>query len=213
MINAKTMAAAALLAVGGLRAACYAQDWKELSGDFSGIARETAVVVRNQSDWEALWRQHERRWETGPGIPSVDFAREWVVGVFMGSVPQAGRAVDIEIVDPGQPAPLGVKYRWVLPGDDEFAAEVLTEPFKLLKVRSGYARVDFERLPSKKRASRKLLGFGYTCVRSCDDECGGGPEGGWCYNDPASCPPHWPNRCDQGRRSRAKIEGIIKERP
>ena len=49
------------------------------------------ATVRSAAEWETLWRQHagER------ARPPVDFAKEMVVAVFLGSRPTAGFSIEI----------------------------------------------------------------------------------------------------------------------
>src|SRR5436190_19970182 len=55
-------------------------------GDQSNIESPTQVLARTEAEWVALWRRHAGDGER----PPVDFTREMVVGVFMGSRPNAG---------------------------------------------------------------------------------------------------------------------------
>ena len=60
-------------------------------GDFSNVDDSKQVVVRSDGEWRTLWRQHagERP------MPAMDFGKEIVVGVFMGSRPTAGYDIAI----------------------------------------------------------------------------------------------------------------------
>src|SRR6267154_1949428 len=55
-------------------------------GDQSNVEDAKQVLVRTDAELRTLWQQHapERP------MPNVDFSREMVVGVFMGSRPNAG---------------------------------------------------------------------------------------------------------------------------
>jgi hypothetical protein len=55
-------------------------------GDQSNIDTRREVVVRTAADWQKLWQQHS----PDRPMPSVDFSKEMVVGVFLGSRPTAG---------------------------------------------------------------------------------------------------------------------------
>ena len=58
-------------------------------GAMSDIASERQVSVRDAVEWASIWRQHA----PSRAQPSVDFAREMVVGVFLGRRPTAGFSV------------------------------------------------------------------------------------------------------------------------
>ena len=68
------------------------------------------ATVRTAAEWEALWRLHggERT------RPAVDFGKEMVVAVFMGSRPTAGFSVEIVGTRVDGPA-LVVQYRETRP--------------------------------------------------------------------------------------------------
>jgi hypothetical protein len=100
------------------------------------------VVVRSAAEWGALWKQHapERP------VPAVDFAREMVAAVFLGSRPTGGFAV--EIVGAGAKAgSVVVQYRETKPAPDAIAAQILTSPVHLVAVPRADGDVKFERVP------------------------------------------------------------------
>jgi len=102
------------------------------------------ATARTAAEWEALWRLHggER------ARPPVDFAKELVVGVFMGSRPSAGFSV--EIVDTRvDGSVLVVQYRETRPPADALVAQVLTMPYHIVAVpkRAGVTDVRFEKIP------------------------------------------------------------------
>ena len=60
-------------------------------GDQSNVDDAMQVTARTTAEWNTLWRQHSPDRDQ----PRVDFAREMVVGVFLGSRPTAGFGVEI----------------------------------------------------------------------------------------------------------------------
>jgi hypothetical protein len=109
-------------------------------GDFSNIDEARQVVVRTDADWRALWRQHggER------AMPAVDFSKEIVVGVFMGSRPTAG--YDIAITKTlEKDGTVWVFYRERMPARGLVLAQVLTFPFHLVAIPKTAGEVKFEK--------------------------------------------------------------------
>src|SRR4026208_218242 len=49
------------------------------------------VTARTEGEWSAIWRQHA----ANRPQPAMDFPREMVVGIFLGSRPTAGRGAGI----------------------------------------------------------------------------------------------------------------------
>jgi hypothetical protein len=78
----------------------------------------------------------------------VDFAKELVVGVFMGSRPSAGFSVEI-VGTRVDGSVLVVQYRETRPPADALVAQVLTMPYHIAAVpkRAGVTDVRFEKIP------------------------------------------------------------------
>jgi len=109
-------------------------------GDFSNVDEPKQIVVRGDADWKTLWRRHagERP------MPAVDFGKEMILGVFMGSRPTAG--YDIAITKTLEAnGVLRVWYRERMPARGLMLAQVLTSPFHLVAVPKTGAEVKFEK--------------------------------------------------------------------
>lgn len=109
-------------------------------GDQSNIDGLREVVVRNQADWQALWRDHNY----DAPAPRVDFGKEMIVAVFLGSQTSAGHSVRIAEVTAGGDA-LVVKYQVSRPAPGGVAAQVLTFPFHIVAVPARAGTTRFER--------------------------------------------------------------------
>ncbi|MGV7643070.1 protease complex subunit PrcB family protein, partial [Mycobacterium kansasii] len=57
----------------------------------SGVSRPEQVVARTEPEWRALWERHA----PGRTPPAVDFSKNMVVAVFLGSRPSGGYQVQI----------------------------------------------------------------------------------------------------------------------
>ena len=126
---------AALLQSGGLSMKTLDQ------GTQSGHDEARQVVVRSTSEWTTLWQVHAP--DRKP--PAVDFAREMVVGVFMGTRPTAGFGVQIQNVREEQGV-LIVQYRETRPAADAMTAQVLTMPYHLVAIPRRAGDVKFEKV-------------------------------------------------------------------
>jgi hypothetical protein len=110
-------------------------------GGQSGIGLERQVTVRDPEEWASLWRMHA----PGRPAPAVDFSREMVVGVFMGTRPTAGFAVDIVAYrDSG--SDVVVQYRETVPPRGAIAAQVVVSPYHLAVIPRRAGTVSFEKL-------------------------------------------------------------------
>jgi hypothetical protein len=110
-------------------------------GDQSNVDDAKQVVVRTDAEWAKLWNQHSPDHQR----PPVDFSRQMVIGVFMGSRPTAGFSVDI-ISTIQANGVLTVRYREVLPPRNAVTAQVITSPFDLVTVPMFAGDVRFEKV-------------------------------------------------------------------
>ena len=111
-------------------------------GVMSNMDAGRQASARSAAEWATLWNLHagERT------RPNVDFSRDVVVAVFMGTRPTAGFSVEIVGVRQEGPA-LIVSYKETRPAPDALAAQVLTSPFHIVAVpRGSTTDVRFERV-------------------------------------------------------------------
>jgi len=98
-------------------------------GPNSGIDDTREVVVRSQAEWDALWKSHA-------GVqpaPSVDFSRELVAAVFLGTRHTGGFRVDIT-GHRREESTLIIEYVERVPAADGIVTQALTSPFHIVKL-------------------------------------------------------------------------------
>lgn len=109
-------------------------------GQQSLVEESRQEVVRTAQAWEALWEQHSLK-----EAPAVDFRREQVVGIFLGSRLSAGYSVEIvSVTRVGDGA--GVRYRERRPAADAVTAQVLTFPYCIVAVPASAGALRVERV-------------------------------------------------------------------
>ena len=110
-------------------------------GDQSNVDDARQVALRTAAEWKTLWRQHSPDRDQ----PRVDFGRDMVVGVFLGSRTTAGFSVEIvsALVEQGV---LVVRFRETRPQSDRIVAQVITSPYHLVAVPRHSGEVKFEKL-------------------------------------------------------------------
>ena len=110
-------------------------------GDQSNIDNARQVVVRDAAQWRALWQQHA----PDRPMPAIDFSKESVVAVFLGSKPTAGYNVSILSTTEGG-GELVVKYRETRPAAGTMTAQVLMFPYHIVAIpKVSAANVKFEK--------------------------------------------------------------------
>jgi hypothetical protein len=111
-------------------------------GDQSNIDETRQVLVRTDAEWTKLWQQHA----ADRPRPQVDFSKEMVVGLFMGSRPSAGFSTAVISATAGNGA-LMVRYSETMPSGRGVSAQVLTFPFHLVAIpKATVTDVKFEKV-------------------------------------------------------------------
>ena len=111
-------------------------------GDQSNIDSAKQVVVRTDAEWTQLWSQHAP--DRPP--PPIDFSKETVIALFMGSRPNAGYSTAVVSVTEGGGA-LIVRYSETRPPRDAITAQVITFPFHVAAIPKATAtNVKFEKV-------------------------------------------------------------------
>ena len=110
-------------------------------GDQSNVDDARQTVARTADEYNTLWRLHA----PDRPQPKVDFAKEMVVGVFMGSRPTAGFAIEI-LGTRDEAGTLVVQYRETRPARGMITAQVITSAYHIVAISSRPATVRFERI-------------------------------------------------------------------
>jgi len=111
-------------------------------GDQSNIENARQVLVRTDAELRQLWQQHAPQ----RPMPKVDFSREMVVAVFMGSRPNAGFSTAIVSATAANGA-LMVRYDENRPPAGSVSAQILTFPYHLVAIpRADVKDVKFEKV-------------------------------------------------------------------
>jgi hypothetical protein len=112
-------------------------------GGDSQIESARTAVVRTPAEWSALWKDH------APGItpPAVDFQTSMVIAVFAGTRPSAGYSVEIVTID-ATGEQIAVTYRERAPRPDEMVAQMLTQPYHIVRTPTRPGKVSFKRTDS-----------------------------------------------------------------
>jgi hypothetical protein len=96
-------------------------------GQASSIEEPREVIVRTAAEWKALWEQHS----PGQKLPTIDFTKSMVVGIFLGTRNTGGYRVVIQDVTSGHPDAV-VTWREEAPGPGLLVTQALTAPFQIV---------------------------------------------------------------------------------
>ena len=110
-------------------------------GDQSNVDAPKQVVIRDAAEWRKLWQQHA----PDRPVPNVDFSKESVAAVFMGSRSTAGYSTAIVSTTDANGA-LIVKYRETTPPRGAITAQVLTFPYHIVAIaKTSATQIKFEK--------------------------------------------------------------------
>jgi hypothetical protein len=110
-------------------------------GDQSNMDDARQSVARTTEEYNTLWRLHA----PDRPQPKVDFAKEMVVGVFLGSRPTAGFGIEI-VATREEAGALVVQYRETRPARGLITAQVITSAYHIVAMPSRPGTVRFERI-------------------------------------------------------------------
>jgi hypothetical protein len=110
-------------------------------GGQSNVDEARQVVVRTDAEWAKLWQQHSPDRQR----PAVDFAKDMIVGVFMGSRSTAGYNISI-VSTFAKDGNVLVRYQESAPRPGTMAAQVLTFPYHLVAIPKAAGDVKFEKI-------------------------------------------------------------------
>jgi PrcB C-terminal len=111
-------------------------------GAQSNVDDSLNASARTAVEWTALWKKHNY----DKPAPAIDFSKEMVVAVFMGSRPTAGFAVEI-VSATQRDGKLVVAYRVTAPKAGTVSAQVLTAPYHIAAIGKSSLPVTFDKQP------------------------------------------------------------------
>jgi PrcB C-terminal len=111
-------------------------------GEQSNVDSARQIVIRTEADWTKLWQQHSPDRQR----PTVDFAKDMIVGVFMGSRSTAGYNISI-VSTFAKDGNVLVRYQESTPRPGTMTAQVLTFPYHLVAIPKTAGEVKFEKTP------------------------------------------------------------------
>ena len=111
-------------------------------GDQSNIESARQVLVRSDAELRPLWHQHA----PDRPAPPIDFSRDMIVAVFMGSRPNAGFSTAI-VSATAAAGVLMVRYSETNPPPGAMTAQILTFPYHIVAIPKADVRdVRFEKV-------------------------------------------------------------------
>jgi hypothetical protein len=131
-----------LILIAGVNAAEPVKIRTLSQGNFSGIQSPSELVITNGTQWAEVWTKHSAQRTPKEEPPAVDFEKETVLFVALGSKPTGGHKVEIaEVRQAGDKTEVLVKIRAPRPGG--FSIQALTAPYQAVAIRKVTGPVKF----------------------------------------------------------------------
>ena len=108
-------------------------------GVISGLMDERQDVIRDQTVWMDFWKSHKGK---GSSVPMIDFQKEIVVVIHLGTRSTAGYEVNVRQIE-DQSERVMITYEEIKPGPGCFVAQVLTQPYHIIKIKGTQKEVSF----------------------------------------------------------------------
>jgi len=108
----------------------------QIRGSFtynSGIADSLRIVIRDAKAWRKIWQRIHTPFSPEPALPEIDFSRQLVVVVALGTRPTGGYGI---IVDRAfqRDNRLEIKVRKQSPGQTCFTNQSVTQPVDIVLI-------------------------------------------------------------------------------
>ena len=104
---------------------------KLLSGSHNNITKEDNLIIRSQAELEKIYTTINKTRRPGYSVPKIDFSKEIVIALFMGSKTSGGYSIKIDHID-FKPEETLVNIIKSKPSG--MATSVMTQPFYIAKI-------------------------------------------------------------------------------
>ncbi len=113
-------------------------------GSFCGIEKTGDTIITSPEDWANLWEEVHRGTYPEKQLPEVDFSRETVLAVFMGTRSTGGYSIEIT---------RACKMNDVIkafaetssPSPGDLVTTVITRPFHIVKINTAKKDIEIVR--------------------------------------------------------------------
>jgi hypothetical protein len=114
---------------------------KEWSGAYSAQEKPKHMVAKDQKAWEEIWSGMNGNISPKPETPKIDFDRQMVIAVFMGTRNTGGYSVKITRIESNGTLMVWVKQSSPPPG--MMVTEALTAPYHAVVVPKSDKAIDW----------------------------------------------------------------------
>lgn len=92
------------------------------------------IIIKNREEWEKLWIQFTRNNSPQPKVPQIDFDKEIVIGVFLGTRRTGGYNIVIEQAIDESSNNYTLFVRYDIPKRGSIVTMAMTSPFHIIAI-------------------------------------------------------------------------------
>lgn len=121
-------------------------DMREINKNtYSGVQQKKNLLIQDQKAWATLWKEHATQKEE---LPSIDFTKKMVLGIFLGERPSACYNIgDVHIWHTEKQ--INVSYMVLEPGPLVRCASSIVTPAILIEIPRSEAKIEFNPIAIK----------------------------------------------------------------
>ena len=118
---------------------------KEWKGYHCGYTEPLRVVIYTENQWEEIWKKVQVLRLPVPELPKIDFEKEMIIAVFMGTRSSGGYEIEIKNISKTEKEiVVGVEEKE--PSPDSLRTMALTSPYHVVIVKRSSLPVRFQSL-------------------------------------------------------------------
>ncbi|MFH1379861.1 MAG: protease complex subunit PrcB family protein [bacterium] len=121
----------------------YTREWK---GSYCGLTKAYQTIIRDAENWENIWTVFTRDRPRRVLIPQIDFSKNSVVVLCMGSQQSSGYSIHIDSVEKTDDS-ITVYYTETRPNpDNQQSAPLPSQPYHLKVIPYTAAHIQFKKI-------------------------------------------------------------------
>ena len=118
--------------------------FKEISkGLYSGVEESKQIIINDPESFRKLWEEVFSIYQPTSDLPEIDFEKNTLIGVFMGSTSTGGYSVEINKIAEGAKQ-ITIRLKYTSPAPDDFVTMALSQPYHLVIIPKTTKEVVFE---------------------------------------------------------------------
>lgn len=100
-------------------------------GLYSGVEEKRQIVINDPQSYRKLWNEVFSIYHPMADLPEIDFEKNTLIAVFMGTTSTGGYSVEITKISESSKE-INVRIKYLTPAPDDFVTMALSQPYHLV---------------------------------------------------------------------------------